>query len=32
VKVDARSHSRGKLSVRTKSGYYAGPEPASGAQ
>jgi Ca-activated chloride channel homolog len=31
VKVDARSgHS--KLSVRTRSGYYAGPEPASGAQ
>jgi len=32
VKVDARSHSRGKLTVRTKSGYYAGTEPASGAQ
>ena len=32
VKVDARSHSRGKLTVRTKSGYYAGPDPASGAQ
>jgi Ca-activated chloride channel homolog len=32
VRVDARSHSRGKLTVRTKSGYYAGPEPASGAQ
>ncbi len=32
VKVDARSHSRGKLTVRTKSGYYAGPEPAAGAQ
>jgi len=32
VKVDARSRSYGKLSVRTKSGYYAGPEPASGAQ
>jgi len=32
VKVDARSHSYGKLTVRTKSGYYAGPEPASGAQ
>ena len=32
VKVDARSHSYGKLTVRTKSGYYAGPEPTSGAQ
>ena len=32
VKVDARSHSHGKLSVRTRTGYYAGPEPASGAQ
>ncbi len=32
VKVDARSHSYGKLTVRTKSGYYAGAEPASGAQ
>jgi VWFA-related protein len=31
VKVEARSHNR-KLMVRTKSGYYAGPEPASGAQ
>jgi VWFA-related protein len=32
VKVSARSHSHGKLIVRTKSGYYAGPESASGAQ
>ena len=32
VKVDARSRSYGKLIVRTKSGYYAGAEPASGAQ
>jgi VWFA-related protein len=32
VKVDARSHDRSKLTVRTKSGYYAGTEPASGAQ
>jgi Ca-activated chloride channel homolog len=32
VKVDARSRSYGKLTVRTRSGYYAGPEPASGAQ
>jgi Ca-activated chloride channel family protein len=32
VKVDAHSRSYGKLTVRTKSGYYAGPEPASGAQ
>jgi Ca-activated chloride channel homolog len=32
VKVDARSRGYGKLTVRTKSGYYAGAEPASGAQ
>jgi Ca-activated chloride channel family protein len=32
VRVDARSHNHGKLTVRTKSGYYAGSEPASGAQ
>lgn len=32
VKVDARSRNYGKLTVRTKSGYYAGSEPASGAQ
>ena len=32
VRVEARSHSHGKLTVRTKSGYYAAPEPASGAQ
>jgi len=32
VKVDARSHSYGKLTVRTKSGYYAGTEPTAGAQ
>jgi Ca-activated chloride channel homolog len=32
VKVEAHSHSYGKLSVRTKSGYYAGTEPPSGAQ
>jgi Ca-activated chloride channel homolog len=32
VKVDAHAHNYGKLTVRTKSGYYAGPEPASGAQ
>ena len=32
VKVDARSHNYGKLTVRTKSGYYAGSEPASGGQ
>lgn len=32
VKVDARSHGYGKLTVRTKSGYYAGAEPAAGAQ
>jgi Ca-activated chloride channel homolog len=32
VKVDARSRNFGKLTVRTKSGYYAGPEAAAGAQ
>jgi VWFA-related protein len=32
VRVDAHAHGYGKLSVRTKSGYYAGGEPASGAQ
>jgi Ca-activated chloride channel homolog len=32
VRVDARSHEHSKLTVRTKSGYYAGTEPASGAQ
>jgi Ca-activated chloride channel homolog len=32
VKVDAHAHNYGKLTVRTKSGYYAGPEPASGTQ
>ena len=31
VRVEARSHNR-KLVVRTKSGYYAGNEPGSGAQ
>ena len=32
VKVDAKAHGYGKLSVRTKSGYYAGPEAASAAR
>ncbi len=32
VKVDARSRSYGKLTVRTKSGYYAGAEPADQEQ
>jgi Ca-activated chloride channel homolog len=32
VKVDAHAHSYGKLSVRTKSGYYAGTEAPSGGQ
>jgi VWFA-related protein len=32
VRVDARSRSHGKLTVRTKSGYYAGTEAVSGAQ
>ena len=31
VKVDARARGKGKLTVRTKSGYYAGPERASAA-
>ena len=31
VRVDARAPNYGKLTVRTKSGYYAGPEPAAGA-
>lgn len=29
VKVDARAPNYGKLTVRTKSGYYAGPDPAA---
>ena len=32
VKVDAKSSGHGKLVVRTRSGYYAGGEPASGGQ
>ena len=32
VRVEARSHEHGKLIVRTKSGYYAGPDPPSGGQ
>jgi VWFA-related protein len=32
VKVDAHAHGYGKLSVRTKSGYYAGGDKAAGAQ
>jgi Ca-activated chloride channel family protein len=32
VKVDARAHGHGKLIVRTKSGYYAGGQQATGAQ
>jgi len=32
VKVEARARSHSKLSVRTKSGYYAGVESATGAQ
>jgi Ca-activated chloride channel family protein len=31
VKVEARAHGSGKLSVRTRSGYYAGGQPAGGA-
>ncbi len=32
VKVEAHSHGHGKLSVRTRSGYYAGTEPPTGGQ
>ncbi len=32
VRVDAHSPSYSKLSVRTKSGYYAGPESGAGGQ
>jgi Ca-activated chloride channel family protein len=32
VKVDAHSPNYSKLSVRTKSGYYAGPESGAGGQ
>jgi VWFA-related protein len=32
IKVDAKSTKHEKLIVRTKSGYYAGAEPSSGAQ
>jgi Ca-activated chloride channel family protein len=32
LKVEAHAHGYSKLSVRTKSGYYAEGEPASGAQ
>jgi len=30
IRVDARAHGHGKLTVRTRSGYYAGQEQASG--
>ena len=30
IRVDARAHGYGKLTVRTRSGYYAGQEEASG--
>ena len=32
VKVEAKSSDRSKLTVRTKSGYYAGGEPTGGSQ
>jgi Ca-activated chloride channel family protein len=32
VKVDAKASGYGKLTVRTKSGYYAGSEPNAGGQ
>jgi Ca-activated chloride channel family protein len=31
VKVEAKAKGHGKLMVRTKSGYYAGPQPAAAA-
>src|SRR5271154_250606 len=31
VRVDAKGKGRGKMMVRTKSGYYAGPQPAASA-
>jgi len=31
VRVDAKAPNRGKLTVRTKSGYYAGSEPPAGS-
>jgi Ca-activated chloride channel homolog len=31
IRVEAKAKGHGKLMVRTKSGYYAGPQPASGA-
>ncbi|HLB88013.1 MAG TPA: VWA domain-containing protein [Terriglobales bacterium] len=32
IRVDARAHGHGKLTVRTRSGYYAAQEQASGGQ
>ena len=32
VRVDAKASGYGKLTVRTRSGYYAGPEPPTGTQ
>ncbi len=32
VRVEAKAPKSGKLTVRTKSGYYAGPEPPAGTQ
>jgi Ca-activated chloride channel family protein len=32
VRVDAKGKGHGKLVVRTKSGYYAGPQPAAGTK
>jgi Ca-activated chloride channel family protein len=31
IRVEAHAHGYGKLTVRTRSGYYAGPAPAAGA-
>ena len=30
IRVDARAHGHSKLTVRTRSGYYAGQEQVSG--
>jgi len=30
IKVDAKAHGYGKLTVRTRTGYYAGQEQATG--
>jgi hypothetical protein len=32
IRVEAKANGHGKLVVRTKSGYYAGAQPASGTK